>query len=223
MSDDTPTQRLSAADGDAGELVEERKKSRTLLFVLIGVGAALLVAVAVLVTVLVLQPRPGTVPVADPTPAPSEVESSPTPTPTPTATPTPTSAPSADPVETSAPPPPPPPPDTTPGFSSFSAPAVTCPAPVDAGEELGPPAIIRFSYTAKNAQEVWFVFGDEDAANTAVFPMPLSGDQDDVYDSTDPIYFPCNAASSTMTLTVVGDDGTHVNKTFAITNNGYRD
>jgi hypothetical protein len=220
MSDDTPTQRLPQSD--ATELTEERKKSRTLLFVLLGVGAALLVAVAVLVTVLVMQPRPGTVPQADPTP-PTNAEPTPTatPTPTPSATPTP-AAPTATPVETQAPPPPPPP-DTSPGFSAFSAPNVQCPEPVDSGEELGPPALIKFSYTAKNAQSVWFIFGNEDAANQGIFEMPLQGNQTHIYDNNDPIYFPCNAASSTMTLTVVGNNGAHVNKTFTITNTGYRD
>jgi hypothetical protein len=219
MSDDTPTQRLPETGAD-GELVAERKRSRTLLFVLIGVGAALLVAVTVLVTVLVLQPRPGTVPQADTTP-PSNAEPTPTESLTPTPTPTPTTAPTATPVETQAPPPPPPP-DTSPGFAAFSAPNVQCPEPVDSGEELGPPAIIKFSYTAKNAQSVWFIFGTDDAADQGIFEMPLQGNQTHIYDNNDPIYFPCNAASSTMTLTVVGNNGAHVNKTFTITNTGYR-
>ena len=47
MSDDTPTQRLPQGEA-AEELAEERTKSRTLLFVLIGVGAALLIAIIVL-------------------------------------------------------------------------------------------------------------------------------------------------------------------------------
>jgi hypothetical protein len=215
MSDDTPTQRLPQS-GDAGELVEERKKSRTLLFILIGVGAALLIAIIVLIVILVT-PRAGTVPVADTTPPPtSSATPSDSPSPTPTPTPTPT-------VSESAAPPPPPPPDTSPGFAAFSAPSVKCPEPVDSGEEMGPPAIIKFSYTAKNAQSVWFIFGNEDAADQGVFEMPLTGDQDDIYGSADPIYFPCNGASTTMTLTVVGNNGEHVNKTFTITNNGYRE
>jgi hypothetical protein len=216
MSDDTPTQRLPQSGGDAGELVEERKKSRALLFVLIGVGAALLVAIIVLVVTLT-SPRAGTIPVADTTP-PATPSATPTDTPTPTATPTPTPTPT--PSETA---PPPPPPDTSPGFASFSAPNVECPEPVDSGEEMGPPALIEFSYKAKNAQSVWFIFGNEDAADQGIFEMPLQGNQTHIYDNNDPIYFPCNGATTTMTLTVVGNNGQHVNKTFTITNNGYRD
>jgi hypothetical protein len=221
MTDDTPTQRIPEAEDATGELVEERKKSKALLFTLVGVGAALLVTIVVLL-VIAFNPRPGTVPVADPTPVviPSE---SPTPNESPTPTPTPTPTATPTPSETSAPPPPPPPPDTSPGFASFSAPSVECPEPVESGEEMGPPALITFSYKAKNAQSVWFIFGNEDAANQGIFEMPLQGNQTHIYDNNDPIYFPCNAASTTMTLTVVGNNGEHVNKTFTITNNGYRD
>jgi predicted nucleic acid-binding Zn ribbon protein len=219
MSDDTPTQRIPQ-DEIGEELVEERKKSRTLMFILIGVGAALLVGLIVLIVILVT-PRAGTVPVADTTPPPASATSTPTPSDTPTATPTPT--PTVAPSETSAPPPPPPPPDTSPGFASFSAPNVKCPEPVESGEELGAPAIIKFTYKAKNAQSVWFIFGNEDAANQGIFEMPLQGDQSDVYGNDDPIYFPCSGASTTMTLTVVGTNGAHVNKTFVVTNNGYRE
>lgn len=105
MSDDTPTQRLPQGVNPESELVEERQKSRTLLYVLIGVGAALLVTIIVLLIVLLGGDR-GT-PTADPTPS-STPSATPTasesPTPTPTATPTP------EPEPTQAPPPPPPPP-----------------------------------------------------------------------------------------------------------------
>lgn len=106
MSDDTPTQRLPEG-GDAptermpeaapptapsasapaadGELAQERTKSRTLLFVLIGVGALLLAAIIVLLVIL-LGGR-GT-PAAAPTNSTSSSASPPaTPTPTPTPTP----------------------------------------------------------------------------------------------------------------------------------------
>ena len=52
MSDDTPTQRIPQGEDPVEELGEERKKSRTLLFILIGVGAALLVAIIVLLIIL---------------------------------------------------------------------------------------------------------------------------------------------------------------------------
>lgn len=102
MSDDTPTQRLPHG-GEGSELAEERQKSRTLLFVLIGVGAALLVAIVVLL-ILLLGNNPGT-PSASPSSTVTE-STSPTPsdTPTPSATPEPTPTPT--PSETQAPPPP---------------------------------------------------------------------------------------------------------------------
>lgn len=107
MSDDTPTQRLPQGS-DGGELAQERKKSRALLFVLIGVGAALLVAIVVLL-ILLLGNTTGT-PSASPSPTVTD-STSPTPsdTPSPSATPEPTPTPT--PSETQAPPPPPPPSD----------------------------------------------------------------------------------------------------------------
>ncbi|WP_395638500.1 hypothetical protein [Pseudolysinimonas sp.] len=105
MSDDTPTQRLPHGPDAGDELVEERQKSRTLMFVLIGVGAALLVAILVLLIILFSGDR-GT-PSASPTPSdtpsasPTTSESA-----TPSATPTPTVEPEPEPEPTQAPPPP---------------------------------------------------------------------------------------------------------------------
>lgn len=111
MTDDTPTQRLPESTDATGELVEERKKSKALLFTLVGVGAALLIAIIVLLIILFsgdaggdpqASPSSSDTPTASPTPSdsPTPTESA---TPTPTPTPTPTAAPPA--------PPPPPPSD----------------------------------------------------------------------------------------------------------------
>ena len=97
MTDDTPTQRLPEATDATGELVEERKKSKALLYTLVGVGAALLIAIIVLLIILF---SGGGNPGPQPSPSDSDTPSaSPTPsdTPTPTATPTPTPTPTADP------------------------------------------------------------------------------------------------------------------------------
>ena len=111
MSDDTPTQRIPQ-DEIGEELVEERKKSRTLMYILIGVGAVLIIAIIVLLVFLFGGDK-GT-PTADPTPS-STPSATPTvsenPTPSPTPTPTPTVEPVPDPEPTQAPPPPPAPSD----------------------------------------------------------------------------------------------------------------
>jgi cytoskeletal protein RodZ len=98
MTDDTPTQRLPEPMDAPAELAEERKKSKALLFTLVGVGAALLIAIVVLLLILFNgsrtagpQPSPSEsdTPTASPTPSesPTPTESAtPTPTPTPTAT-----------------------------------------------------------------------------------------------------------------------------------------
>lgn len=108
MTDDTPTQRLPESSDATGELVEERKKSKALLFTLVGVGAALLIAIIVLLIILFgggsgdpqANPTNSDSPSASPTPS-----DSPTPTESATPTPTPSATPDA------APPPPPPPSD----------------------------------------------------------------------------------------------------------------
>ena len=98
MSDDTPTQRFPEAEPPATEeLVEERKKSRTLLYLLVGIGAALVIAIIVLLAVLLTSdqtPASTSTETSTPTPTPTVTESStPTPTPTPTQEPEPTAAP----------------------------------------------------------------------------------------------------------------------------------
>lgn len=219
MSDDTPTQRIPQGENPVEELDEERKKSRTLLFVLIGVGAALLIAIIVLLIILFGgKGTPSAGPTSSNTPSATPTTSdSPTPSATPTPTPTPTVEPEPEPTQA-----PPPPPDNSPGFASFNATnSVNCQSPnPDVPVQPLPPQI-KFSWSAKNAQSVWFVFGSEDAADAGAFQVPLSGDQDDVYDASDSFPFPCPSGEQKMTLTVVGNNGQHVNKTFTVRNNGY--
>lgn len=101
MSDDTPTQRLPETTDASGELVEERMKSKALLFTLVGVGTALLIAIIVLL--ILLFGGNGT---SGPQPSPSDSDT-PSASPAPSDSPTPTE--SATPTPTAAPPPPPPP------------------------------------------------------------------------------------------------------------------
>jgi len=79
---------------------------------------------------------------------------------------------------------------------------------------------ITFNYTAKNASSVWFLFGEGDAADAQAFPMPISGNQGDVYGGGSKVEYPCPQASAKFTLTVVGTNGQHVSKTFTVTNIG---
>lgn len=115
MSDDTPTQRLPQSDPATGELVEEHKKSRALLYTLIGVGAALVAALIVLLVLLFGSGDDGT-PDARETTTPT-VTPTPTDEPTPTATPTPSAEPTPEPTQAPPPPPPPPPPSDIVSFT----------------------------------------------------------------------------------------------------------
>ncbi len=102
MTDDTPTQRLPETTDAAGELVEERQKSKALLFTLVGVGAALLIAIIVLLIILFGGGGSGG---PQATPSASDTESA---SPTPSDSPTPTESATPTPTPTAAPPPPPP-------------------------------------------------------------------------------------------------------------------
>lgn len=209
MSDDTPTERMAEV---SEELVEEKKKSRLLLIILIALVGLLVVALIVTLAVLLTRgsggpdtaPTPTVTASETPTPTPTESESA---TPTPTPTPTPTQA-----------PPPPPPPDNTPAFTSFNFNgSVFCNASFPPGYV---PPVIAFNYQTKNASSVWFLFGEGDAANAAAFPMPLSGNQDDVYGGGSSIPYPCYQPQEKFTLTIVGTNGQHVSRTFTVKNVG---
>lgn len=211
MSDDTPTQRLSQ-DEIGEELVEERKKSRTLMFILIGVGAALLVGIIVLLVIL-LGGDKGT-PTADPTPTttttatPTQSES-----PTPSATPTPTPTPTVAPEPTQAPPPPPP---SGPGFTVLAPDTtVNCSMGGPGFEPTVPEIEVRWE--TRRAAEVWVIMGTDDAANARFMQVPTAGDESDF---EYPLSFPCNQDTQKYTLTMVADNGQHFSKTWTVTNNG---
>lgn len=128
MTDDLPTQRLPQSPEPTGDLVEERKKSRALLFTLIGVGAALLIAIIVLLVMLFTggDVRPNAGPTDTPTP---------TVTPTTSDSPTPSATPSEEPEPepTQDPPPPPPPPSTIISYQASTTDA-NCSDPSDQPE-----------------------------------------------------------------------------------------
>lgn len=226
MSDDTPTQRLpepesepptqrletnsATATAEGEELQDEKKKSKALLIALIAIGAALVIAIIVLLIVLLTNNAGGT-PQADPTPTNSESES-PTPSATPTESESPTPSATPSPTATQAPPPPPPPPATDPAFTAFShTPDVKCST---GGPEFDPPAPkVTVNWQTRSAVEVWFVFGIGDAAAAQAFgPFAPSGSY--TFD------YPCGAAQTQFTLTLVANNGDHIHRSGTVTNSG---
>jgi hypothetical protein len=209
MTDDTPTQRLPETTDAAGELVEERQKSKALLFTLVGVGAALLIAIIVLLIILFgggkatpdSTPTPSDSPTVSPTPS-----ESPTPSPTPTPTPTPDSA--------------PPPPSNTTKINSFSVSNTT----VLCNTQSPNPSsqYISFSWDTSNADTVYFGVNTNDASQGAFFDnLPQDGNsQNDFPAGYNDFEYPCPSEQTKYTLTVVGPGGAKVSKSVTVTNEG---
>jgi hypothetical protein len=217
MSDDTPTQRFPAAGDDAtGEvqedLQEEKKKSRGLLIGLIAAGALLLVAIIVLVVVLFPKGAGDIQAGSTQTPQPQTTD---TPAPTETATPTPaaTTEPTQEPEQPQQPQP------TGPAFTSFNAVSQVSCSRGGPGFTPDPPSI-QVSWATTRTVSVWIVMGTSDAADSGFMQLTNNGDQSDF---AYPLQFPCFQASAQYTITLVGDDGSHVSKTWTVTNVGDRD
>ena len=200
MSDSTPTQKLTTVvEGDA-------PKSRTLMYVLIGIGALLLVAIIALIVALLSS---NATPAAAPSPTPT-VSSTPSPTSSePSATPTPsqTEAPVVDPAPAPA----------GARFKTFNAPSSEsgCSAGGPGFPETRP--LVTVSWSTAGADEAWFVMGTSDAADSGFMQIPLNGNQSDFqYEQQ----FNCSSPSTTYTITLVAPDGSHVNKSWTVTNTG---
>ena len=202
MSDSTPTQKLTTVvEGDA-------PKSRTLMYVLIGIGALLLVAIIALIVTLLSS---NATPAAAPSPtltvssAPSPTSSEPSATPTPTQT----EAPVVDPAPAPAP--------TGARFKTFNAPSS------ESGCSAGGPGfpatrpLVTVSWSTAGADEAWFVMGTSDAADSGFMQIPLNGNQSDFQNEQQ---FNCGSPSTTYTITLVAPDGSHVNKSWTVTNTG---
>lgn len=202
MSDSTPTKKLDTIDDDG-------KKSRTLLYVLIGIGALLLVAIIVLIATLL---NGQAAPAVSASPSPSL--SSPSPTPTETAA---SPSPTPSQVEEEEPEPQPVPEPTGARFKSFSAPSS------EAGCSPGGPGfpetrpLLKVTWSTAGADEAWFVMGTSDAADSGFMQIPLNGNQSDFQY---PIEFNCSNPSTTYTITLVAPDGDHVSKSWTVTNTG---
>jgi hypothetical protein len=109
----------------------------------------------------------------------------------------------------SSPAPPPPPPGE---FTSFAAPDTQrC----DSHGKGHKSTELEVSWSTANATEVWIAVGTEDAVSAGTEQVPLAGNQDSL---PVPLELDCASRTSTFTLTLVGDDGGHVSKTWTVTN-----
>ncbi len=217
---DAPTQRLSSPGDEEPEPHPQPsgRRNRTLLIVLIVVGAVLVIAVVVLLLILLLGGgKQAAVATSSPTPTASSASA------TPSAT--------ASTIR--------PPGATTGGGSgggssggsgsgSGAAPAaggaftaVSAKSPVTCskgGPDFNPPPIpIQVSWSTVRTQSVWIVQGTGDAADSQYMKLPPSGNQSSFSNELD---YPCFQPSATWTLTLVGDDGKHVSRSFTIANIG---
>jgi hypothetical protein len=207
MSDSTPTERFNSPVAQEPTTTPPGQ-SRRALYILIGVGAALLVAIIILVIVLLTR--------GDGTPT-----AAPAPSVTPTVSETPSDTPSPTPSETEAES------DDDGGGSdgASSDPRFTvfdAPSKVSSCSMGGPGAdpfrpMVTVTWNSASAVSAWYVNGTSDAADSAYMQIPLAGDQTDFeYDQE----FPCSQTTASFTITLVGKDGSHVNKTWTVQNTG---
>jgi hypothetical protein len=162
---------------------EGERKSRALLFWLIGLGAALLIAVIVLLAMF-FNGQDNT-PVATATATPTE-------TPTPSQTPTPTQEPTEEPTPT---PTPTEEPAAAPSFTSFEA-------PTSAGCEQGADnAPLTISWAGRDATTAYVGVGTDDASRD-----PFESDLPPVFTYTG-LNYECELPSQVYTVTLENADG----------------
>ncbi len=212
MSDGTPTQRIDAPVPEGGGTPDPEKKSRGLMIALIAIGAVILVAIIVLLIVLLSgSGKPVVVGTTTPT---ATVSDTPTASTTPSATPTPTRT-ASTPAPTQG---------SGGGNSQPTGAALTAFTPVtqvqcdQGGPNFTPPPIpIQVKWSTVRTNSVWIVFGGSDAADSQFMQLPVSGNQSNFPYELD---YPCGAASTELTMTLVGSDGQHVQKHWTVTNTG---
>jgi hypothetical protein len=206
MSDDTPTQRLPQGEDPIEELGEERKKSRTLMFVLIGVGAALLIAIIVLLILLFGGDKgtPSTGPTPSSTPSATPTASA---TPTPSVTPTPTPEPQPTVTVTAAPPQ-----NADDGnvtITALSISPTTCNTP---GEQV----TLHVSWASKNGNIAYFGVNTTDAQSGGMgWDLPATGDDGDFPAGYSPYQVTCPDDKVSYTITIVGN-GSKASKTVTL-------
>lgn len=209
MSDNTPTERFDLPAATAVD--DDGPKSKTLLYILIGVGALLLVAVIILIATLAGRNS------ADSGDAIAPTSSASAPSPTPTVTESTVASPSPTPEETAPAEEPAPAPEPTGArFKTFNASATeSCSSGGPGADPFIP--LVHVSWSTAGADEAWFVMGTSDAADSQYMQIPLNGSQADFqYEQL----FNCSQEKTKYTITLVAPDGTHVSKTWTVTNTG---
>jgi hypothetical protein len=78
----------------------------------------------------------------------------------------------------------------------------------------------QITWATTNATQVWVAEGTTDAQAAGSEQVPLSGDQDAF---PTPLPLDCNSRSMTFTMTLVGDDGAHVSRTWTVLIDGRHD
>ena len=156
---------------------------------------AVLVVAAIVVLIVILDGRLSAQSAAPPSASPSVSSSA-------------VSAPA--PTKTTAPPPPP---AAAGAFTSF-----TVPQSQGGCGRHGTPTVM-VSWATSNAKTVWIQTGTVDAAAGGGTELPLTGNQSDVPDS---FTLDCSQRFNTYSITLVGDNGGHVSKTWTIRVGGHR-
>jgi len=224
LSDDTPTQRFDqpeaptelltpppAGPGGTPPAASGDARSKRTIIILSIIGGVLLLALIGILVFLLATRGSGTGPAPSDSPTPSasaSASASATPSASPTPTPTPT------PTQTTAPEPPP---QAGPAFTDFVSPSSIggCSAGGPGFDPFKPE--IKVAWATTHAVSVWYVNGTDDAADSRFMEIPLTGDQSDF---EFPQTMQCNQQKTVFTLTLVGDDGSHVSKTWTIKNTG---
>ncbi len=216
MSDETPTEKFypptepfEPHEPESAPASDKEAKSRTLIIVLSVIGGLLLIVAVVLLTLLFARGTGGASENPAPTLSPSATESS---SPSPSASASPSETPSASPSATQPPAP------QGPRFTTFNVPeSQHC----SAGGPGVPPTrpIVTVSWATAGTDQAWFVNGTSDAADAQFMQIPLNGNQNDFQN---PQEINCSSDKATFTITLVGPDGKHVNKSWTVSLTGDR-
>jgi hypothetical protein len=172
---------------------ERPSRGPLVLFVIL----AILVVAAIVVLLVILDGR---------------LASSSQPVPSTSAT-TPASASSAPPTPSGAATTAPPPVQPAGTFSVFVVPE----AQGGCGRHGAPTVMV--TWATQHAKSVWIADGSSDAKTSGGVELPLSGSQQNVPDS---FTINCGQREDTFTITLVGDNGGHVSKTWMIRVDGHR-
>jgi hypothetical protein len=95
-------------------------------------------------------------------------------------------------------------------FTTFAAPPTQ---PCDRHGKGHQQITAQVTWATTDSVQVWIAEGTEDASTAGGEQVPLSGNQDSV---PVPLVLDCSSKSMTFTLTLVGNDGGHVNRTWTV-------